>query len=105
MYNNVSGFNKQMMFPYVFDNFVSFAVKEYLKPFVEEKPKVPIQNLLQAKNNPPQKSSGSKSRPPPIYNDINDDEIIQVKLKYTKQDEKKAKTKKNDKSLGGIDFL
>ena len=63
-----------MLFPYVFDGFVAFAIKEYLRPFMQEKPKIPIQNLLQARNNVPipivvEKSPNSKSRLPQIYND------------------------------------
>ncbi len=41
-----------MLFPYVFNGFVAFAIKEYLKPYIEEKPKVPIQALIQARNMP-----------------------------------------------------
>lgn len=63
------GFNRQMLFPYVFDGFVGFTIKEYLKPFTDEKPKVQIQTLLQARQIPLEKSPVSKSRPPPIFND------------------------------------
>ncbi len=61
-----------MLFPYVFDGFVAFAIKEYLKPYVEEKPKVQIQTLIQARHIPIEKSSASKSKTPPVFND--DDE-------------------------------
>jgi hypothetical protein len=71
---------------------------------------VPIQNLLQARNNPPpvpivaEKSPNSKSRLPQIYND--EEEEVKSKLKNPKEDKNKGKNnKKEGKNLNGIDFL
>jgi hypothetical protein len=71
---------------------------------------VPIQNLLQARNNPQhapiivEKSPNSKSRLPQIYND--EEEEVKSKSKNSKDDNNKGKNnKKGGKNLNGIDFL